>query len=517
MNPPSSFLRPRHARGGRPRILICTPEVTELPRGMGNAANLICAKGGGLGDISAGLVRHLYAQRSFELHVAMPKYDDRIRDLGRIGARELDLLVPVMHGKGIHLVSDSAFAHSAEVYAESEGHPRVQRAEAFQRQVINQLLDEIQPDVVHCNDWMTGLIPAAARERGIRSVFTVHNVFTELETPYDIDRSGIDVARFQSHLYMERFPEPGTDNWRGNRVDFLASGILAADAVNTVSETFLAELVDGEFPEIVPTGVRHALRLKHAEGNAHGILNAPRDAVAPSVSPYVLPYSRRDFASRKPVNREAFQREMGLDVDPHAPLFFWPHRLFEQKGPQLVLAIAPRMIEVMGVQIASVANGDPDLVRDFEDLERRYPGRVAHTRFREDLGERGKAGADFILMPSQYEPCGLPQMEGMRFGTLPVVRLTGGLRDTVDELDAHASTGNGFSFVPHTAEALLDAVSRAVAFHQLPLQVRRRTIRRVMGEGRNRFSLARTAERYIELYEGLLEDRSRSAVMTAVS
>lgn len=507
MKPPSTFARTR-PRGGkrRPRILLCTPEVTELPRGMGNAANRISAKGGGLGDISAGLIRHLYSDRRFELHVALPRYDARIRDLAKITNRELDLLVPLMHGKGIHLVSDSAFSHSPEVYAESDAHPRTARALAFQRHVINQLLDELQPDIVHCNDWMTGLIPAAARDKGIRSVFTLHNVFTERETPDSIDRSGIDVARFQEHLYFERFPDPGADNWTDNRVDFTASAIHASDAVNTVSHTFLDEIVRGDFEGIVPDSVRLAIRARHADGAALGILNAPRDAVAPRLSRYARHFGVRDVARIKPLNKADFREQMGLHQEPSAPLFFWPSRLFAQKGPELLLKVLPELVTGSGIQLAIVAVGDRDVEEAFQVMEQRFPGKVALRPFREDLSELGKAGSDFILMPSRYEPCGLPQMEGMRFGTPPVARLTGGLRDTVDELDTGAETGNGFGFEDHTPAALRAAMERAVAFHRLPDRLRRRNLRRIMREGHERFSLARTAERYIDLYEELLGD-----------
>ena len=507
MKSPSTFLRGRPRAGKRrPRILLCTPEVTELPAGMGNAANHVIAKGGGLGDISAGLIRHLYTDRRFELHVALPRYDTRIRDLAKITNRELDLLVPLMHGKGIHLVNDSAFSHSQEVYAESEAHPRTSRALAYQRHVINQLLDELQPDIVHCNDWMTALIPAAARDKGIRSVFTLHNVFTEMESPDAIDRAGIDVSRFMEHLYFERFPEPETDNWTDNRVDFTASAIHAADAINTVSVTFLDEVVRGEFPGIVPPSVRSSIRAKHAEGAALGILNAPRDSVAPRMSRFARNFGLRDVARIKPLNKADFQERMGLHQDPVAPLFFWPSRLYAQKGPELLLAELPALVADSGIQLAVVAVGDPDVERAFQRMGERFPGRVAYRSFREDVSELGKAGSDFILMPSRYEPCGLPQMEGMRFATLPVARLTGGLRDTVEEVDADAGVGNGFAFEEHRSSALRAAMERAVAFHRLPERTRRANLKRIMREGHERFSLARTAEQYIDLYERLLGD-----------
>src|SRR3954462_2327261 len=124
-------------RRGKPRILICTPEITELPEGMGNAAHYIRAKGGGLGDISASLIHYLHSDSRFELHVVLPKYDSKIQDLAAISERELDLLGPLLHRRGVHLVVDSAFSHLPDVYADADGHPRIRRAEALQRYIIN--------------------------------------------------------------------------------------------------------------------------------------------------------------------------------------------------------------------------------------------------------------------------------------------------------------------------------------------------------------------------------------------
>ncbi len=307
---------------------------------MGNAANHVRAKGGGLGDISAGLIRNLYEDERFELHVALPKYASKFADLSEIGDRELDELTPILHKQGIHLVTDSAFSRLDDLYDESLEHPRIRRAQAFSRHIINHMLDTVRPDVVHCNDWMTGLVPAAARERGIKSLFTLHNVFTEKDSCLHVEQSGIDVRRFMHSLYFERFPEDNAANWTSNRIDFLASGIHASDVVNTVSSTFLLEIVDERFNDIVPESVRHAVSEKFQSGKACGILNAPNDTVDPRLSQHITPYYLDDFPEKKAENKIAFQKHMGLDVDATAPLFFWPHRLYPQKGPELVLAIA---------------------------------------------------------------------------------------------------------------------------------------------------------------------------------
>lgn len=471
---------------------------------MGNAANFIRAKGGGLGDISAGLIRHLFDDGRFQLHVVLPKYDHKFRDLAHFGARDLDLLVPLLSRKGVHLVSDSAFSYLEGVYDEDSAHPRVRRAQAFQRHIINQLLDELQPDIVHANDWMTGLIPAAARAKGIKSLFTLHNVFTEKETPRNLDRGGIDVRRYVGLFYFERYPHDSLDTWENNRIDFLASGLMAADAVNTVSETFLQEIVEGSFGDLIPDSVREVVRAKFTQGRAYGIINAPNDTVDPRFARHATPYDENDVMEKKRINKATLQERMGLRIEPAAPLFFWPSRLYGQKGPELLAAVAPRLMTNAGIQVAVVANGDAQLERSFRLLAVRSAGRFAIRPFSEELGELAKAGADFVLMPSRYEPCGLPQMEGPRYGTLPVVRLTGGLRDTVQELDLERGIGNGFAFEPYTASAFEQAIRRAVEFTKLSDERRHAVLRRVMLESLDHFNLNRTAKAYTEVYESLL-------------
>jgi len=501
-------LNTRRRRRSRPCVLLCTPEITELPEGLGNAAQYIRVKGGGLGDISAGLIQYLHQDARFDLHVVLPRYDAKIRDLARITYREIDLLGRLLGRQGVHLVMDSAFTALTEVYGESEIHPSIRRAEAFQRTIINDLFVRLEPDIVHCNDWMTGLIPAAARAHGIKSLFTLHNVFTEMETPRDIDRSGIDVRRFREFLYYQSWPDDSLANWNFNKVDFTATGIHAADIVNTVSPAFLEEIVAGEFPDIIPMSVRHAVREKHAEQRALGILNAPGDAIDPRICPYITPYDIEDVMPQKRVNKERFQQDIGLRVETERPLFFWPSRLYAQKGPELLAAIASDCVQRHGAQIALVASGDRIFETTFRKLAAASNGQIAYHAFREELNLLGHAGSDFILMPSRYEPCGLPQMIGPRFGSLPVVRATGGLKDTVSPLDETYSSGNGFVFVPHTSAALAGAVADAVRFYREPEETRARTLQRVMSESIERHTLAATAKEYIKVYERLLEEGS---------
>jgi len=497
---------PARRRRPRPVILLCTPEITELPEGLGNAAQYIRAKGGGLGDISAGLVQHLHEDHRFDLHVVMPRYDAKIRDLARITYREIDLLGRLLGRQGVHLVIDSAFSALTDVYGESDAHPRIRRAEAFQRYIINELFPRLEPDLVHCNDWMTGLVPAAAQAAGIKSLFTLHNVFTEFETPREIDRSGIDVRRFREFLYFRSFPDDSVENWNFNKVDFTATGIHAADVVNTVSPTFLQEIIAGEFGDIIPPSVRAAVREKHAAQRALGILNAPGDSMDPRICPHIVPYDIEDVIEKKRENKARLQSAMGLREDSGAPLMFWPSRLYAQKGPELLLAVAADCVRRHGAQIAVVASGDRALETAFRKCASASGGMIAYHGFREELSLLGHAASDFVVMPSRYEPCGLPQMIAPRFGSLPIVRTTGGLKDTISPLESGYGAGNGFHFDRHTPDAFAGAIGAAMRFYGEPEEIRRPILQRIMRESLQGFTLANTARRYIEVYERMLEE-----------
>ncbi|MCF7911081.1 MAG: glycogen/starch synthase [Candidatus Cloacimonetes bacterium] len=492
----------------KPRILICTPEITELPEGMGNAANLIAAKGGGLGDISASLVKYFSDADKYDIHVVIPKYDSCIKHLADITNRQIDRLTLVLRGKGIHLVNDSAFAHLHNPYEDNKVHSRVRRALAFQRYIVNDLIDWIQPDVIHCNDWMTALIPSAARAKGVKTLFTLHNFFTELQTPKQIELSGLKPYDFGEYLYFEKFPENLRNRWEenfdSNHVDFTASAIFACDHFNTVSPTFLEELVAGKFSSLVPDSIFRTIRDKYSQGTATGIINAPNMHINPRLMSHIVNYSRSNVIKGKAVNKENFQRKMGLPIEPDTPLFFWPNRLFFQKAPDLLLDNIAYFFSRYNIQIAIVANGDAELEHQAIKLSGKYQ-QFAYKPFDESLSSLGKAAADFILMPSRYEPCGLPQMEAPKFGTLPVVHATGGLADTIRQLDVSQNTGNGFLFKLNDKIGLEYGIVEALKFYQLPLADRESQIQRIMTESERDFNLEATAISYMEIYDRLIE------------
>ncbi|MBP7949919.1 MAG: glycogen/starch synthase [Verrucomicrobiales bacterium] len=490
----------------KPRLLVVTPEITYLPSGMGNMAQRMHAKAGGLADVSASLVSALL-DLGADVHVALPNYRQMFNtDIFAVHSKELSRIRSKLPDERIHLAEDCVFYYRDQVY--SAAHGENQRiALAFQREVINRIIHTVKPNLIHCNDWMTGLVPAAARSLGIPCLFTVHNIHTEKLSLGEIEHSGLDAGPFAHHFYFEQAPHGGWNDW-SNRVDLMATGIFAAHYINTVSPSFLDEVADGHHSN-VPQAVRSELRNKRDAGCGVGILNAPDPSYTPSTDPALpLPYTAENFREGKRAARRAFCERTGLAHAENAPLFFWPSRLDPvQKGPQLLAAILYQIISDywdQNLQVAVVANGDYQ--RHFRNIvhHHEFLNRVVVCDFEESLSRLGYAAADYMLMPSSFEPCGLPQMISPIYGTLPVVHKTGGLKDTVDPLNVADGTGNGFLFDYFDTGGLRWAIDRTMEFHRLPADVRDAQITRIMRESVQRFNHETTASRYFEIYEAML-------------
>lgn len=491
-----------------PRILIVTPEVTYLPNRMGSLAGYLTAKAGGLADVSAALVNALFDQGA-DVHIAMPDY--RAIFSGQMApflSKELQSIQNKMPGERIHLAEDRAFFYKNRVYSDY-WMENIKMALAFQREVINNIVPRVQPDLIHCNDWMTGLIPAMSRRMGIPCLFTIHNIHTMKTYLWQIEDRGIDAAYFWQHLYYDRMAVEYEESRDANPVDFLTSGIFAAHFVNTVSHTFLMEVVEGRHG-FVEKSVQQELANKWHAGCAAGILNAPDPAFNPLYDKYLTAtYGPDDHDAGKKRNKLALQKLLGLIEDENAPVFFWPSRLDSiQKGSQLLADILYSVISRYwgnNLQVVFVANGEYQ--QHFKDIAL-YHGiqdRIAVCDFSEDLEHLAYGASNFILMPSLFEPCGLPQMIAPIYGALPVVHDTGGIHDTIQHLDASRHTGNGFLFQYHDAAGLSWAIDQAMAFYGLSEKNRQFEIRRIMKESVSRFNHSVTAGQYIDLYEKMLQ------------
>ncbi len=475
---------------------------------MGNMANYSTAKAGGLADVSAALISALYEQGA-DVHVAMPDYRRmfNVQALPVLG-RRLETIQSKMPDDRIHLAEDRAFFYLSHVYS-GYGWENVKIALSFQREVINNIVPRVRPDLIHCNDWMTGLIPAMARRMNIPALFTIHNIHTMRVLLSDIEDRGIDAAYFWHHLYYQHMGTEYEETRSTNPVDLLVSGVFAAHFVNTVSPTFLREIVEGRH-DIVEWPLRQELGNKWYAQCAFGILNAPDPSFDPSTdTDLVQTYGPNDHVSGKRKNKQALQKALGLIRDDNAPLFFWPSRLDTiQKGCQLLADILYRVISKywkQNLQIVFVANGE--FKKHFSNIAalHRFKDRVAVCSFNEQLSRQAYAASDFILMPSRFEPCGLPQMIAPKYGSLPVAHDTGGIHDTVTHMDVENDRGNGFLFNVFDANGLSWAIDEAVKFHMLPANIKRNHIKRIMIESKETYNHDNCARQYIELYEKMVD------------
>jgi starch synthase len=468
---------------------LVTPELGSSAFLSRNGHTPPCIKAGGLADACA-LMLDAFSDAGADVHIALPHFR-------RVSS-------PKSRWRQVHFCHDREFFYRRSVY-DGCADSNLRAALAFQRDVTHYVLPHVRPDLVHCHDWMTGLIPAAARAMGIPSVFTVHNLHDQSTTLAHAEDRGIDAPKFWDRLYFHHYPSSYEADRGCNPFSLLASGIQAADRMCTVSESFLYELADGKHGASWP--VVDAVRAKLSVGHARGILNALCPTVSPSRDAHLLErYQADNHVEGKRANKRALQRELGLEEDPDAPLLFWPSRLDPaQKGCGLLSDILYKLLSDyagFGLQIAFVADGPFEVyfkgIVNMHGLGRR----VAVVNFDERLSRMGYAGSDFTLMPSAYEPCGLSQMMALRYGSLPVVHATGGLKDTVKLL--RGDTGNGFPFEVHDSQGLRWAIDQAIQFYLRRDDERETQVARIMREAEAAFQPQELVDAHRDLYSSIL-------------
>ncbi len=344
------------------------------------------------------------------------------------------------------------------------------------------------PDIVHAHDWHAGLTPAylAARGYPTKSVFTVHNIAYQ----------GQFLARHMNEIVLpwSFFQMHGLEF--NGQISFLKAGLYFANHITTVSPTYAREVTEPQFAY----GMEGLLRQRHHERRLSGILNGVDENIwNPTGDQLLSAHYDHDSLEGKAVNKRQLQLSMGLNVDSKAPLFAVVSRLTSQKGLDLVLDVLPELL-ALGGQLALLGTGDPELQTRFLAVASQYPDRVSvRIGYDETLSHQMMGGADVILVPSRFEPCGLTQLYGLRYGTLPLVRRTGGLADTVTDCsleDLASGLATGFVFPDSDSGSLLSAIRRAFALWSRP-ELWRYVQRQAMGMD---FSWQIAAKSYSELY-----------------
>ena len=482
------------------RILYASSEVAPF------------AKTGGLADVAGALPKALKAL-GHDIRVILPKY--RMVDAAAHGLRRTGVAFPIPVAGRVETATvweatvgavptyliqhDGYFDRDGLYQVAGEDHPDNAARFAFFSRAVLGLGRGVgfQPDIYHCNDWQTGLVPTYLRTtfqgtpdfRAAGTLFTVHNLgYHGLFGP---------AALLAANLGREIFNPFGVEFY--GKVNYLKAGLVFCDLINTVSRKYSQEIQTEEFGH----GLDGLLRGRAKD--VHGILNGiDYDEWHPAHDPLIAArFSKKDLAGKAACKAD-LQRLVGLPERPDVPLLAIISRLAVQKGLDLVAETLDEIL-ALDAQFVLLGNGEPELHEAFEAAKARHPSRIGLTLgFDVALSHKIEAGADIFLMPSRYEPCGLNQMYSLAYGTIPVVRATGGLDDTIEPFDPETGTGNGFKFVKPTAEALLATTQRAIALYRQPDRWRGLVANAMACD----FSWTRSAKEYEALYQEIARRRS---------
>ncbi|CAA7623166.1 glycogen synthase GlgA [Magnetospirillum sp. UT-4] len=483
------------------RVLFASSEVFPL------------VKTGGLADVSGALPAAL-AESGIDVRVLMPGYPEAMerteakRHVGSFGdplavGGEAKLVSGKLPGSGVPvwlLDCPALYDRPGGPYQATAGHDHPDNHLRFgllswaaAQLAVDGSPVKWRPQLLHGNDWQTGLAPAylhawSPAERPA-TVFTIHNIAYQGQFPPDaVPRLGLPAAMYQMD---------GLEYY--DHLSFLKAGLFYSDRLTTVSPRYAREI------QSAPHGCGIEGLLTERAADLVGIVNGADYSVwdPAADSHLVRPYRAADVAEGKAANKAALQAELGLAKDPDAPLMVVVSRLNDLKGMDMVLAVLPVLLRE-GAQLAVVGTGDRVMEDAFRSAAATHPDRIsASIAYSETLAHRLMAGGDMLLMPSRFEPCGLTQFYAFRYGTVPVAHATGGLADTVVDASYDSlmtGTATGFSFEHANAGAFQWALERALGVYRNREQWRRIQATCLA----QNFSWERSAARYVELYRSLV-------------
>jgi starch synthase len=483
-------------------------------------------KTGGLGDVCGSLPRELY-KLGHRPVVILPAFrqcyqtDLPLDPTGisfeipigqkRVGCQILESHLPDS-AVPVYFIENLDYYDRPQLYGENgeDYRDNCERFVFYCRAVLEAIVQlDLETELIHCNDWCSGLIPAYLKTMlheqppydQIATLYTIHNLaYQGSFWHWDMVLTGIDWKYF---------------NWKqmefyGN-LNFMKTGIAFADSISTVSPTYAKEILHP------PLGCGMDGALQSRRNDLYGIINgADYDEWNPAIDEYLGPhtYDAESFIGGKSSCKRALQQEMGLPIEHHLPLLAVVSRLADQKGLDLIVRVMQQWAVERNVQWVVLGTGEPRYHQLLSKLAAEHPDKIAvRLQFSNELAHRIEAGADIFVMPSQYEPCGLNQLYSLKYGTVPVVRATGGLADTVIDATPEtmaAGTATGFSFSDYTASALDGALGRACEMYSHDPQA----WHELMATGMHQdWSWRSSARKYSELYELTLA-KARQGVLS---
>ncbi|MCX5715651.1 MAG: glycogen synthase GlgA [Candidatus Omnitrophica bacterium] len=448
------------------------------------------AKTGGLADVSGSLPLGLEKYGS-EVKVFMPKYKT---------VKVVKNQTVIGKGIDVFFIENEKYFNRENLYGDRSGdYPdNLERFAYFSKAVLETLKKTgFKPDIVHCNDWQSALIPVY-----LKTIYKDNPFFANTKTVLTIHN-----LAYQGLFDKSLFPQTGLD-WElfsidgfefYGKVNVLKAGIEFTDFINTVSPTYAGEIQTKEFGY----GLEGVLQ-KRSDA-LFGILNGiDYDVWNPATDKNIAKNYDASSSDQKYLNKEDLQRSSGLTVDKNVPLIGIISRLADQKGLDLIADIIEKILKLK-VQFILLGAGDDRYHVLFDGIAKKYPKITSiNLKFDAVLAQKIYAGCDMFLMPSRFEPCGLGQMICLRYGTVPIVRTTGGLKDTISEYNESTKQGNGFTFLDYSSAKLFDTIKRALSLYKKKaawLEL----VKRAMGYD---FSLEHSAKEYLALYAKLASKKS---------
>jgi starch synthase len=477
-------------------------------------------KTGGLADVSSALPQML-AETGHEVRIVVPKYgavDERkfkiheivrLKDLTiKIGDKNVVFSLkscflpgPKVRVQIYFLENHEYFGSRNSLYTDPKtGKDYTDNDERFflLNRSVFELISKLGwlPDIIHCNDWQTGLIPAYLKTTykndplfvRFKTLLTVHNLAYQGEFP--------KTTVLKASLPEEINSPKGA--WINDKFNFLKAGLVYADVINTVSETYAKEIITDNQ---LSAGLK--LVLAKRKNDLFGILNGIDTRVWHPEKDKHIPrkYSIKNIEA-KVENKEALASKFGFKFNPNIPIVGIISRLYDEKGMDLISEAFPDIMK-LNLQLVLLGTGDKKYQNFFEKMSHKHKNKFAsYLGFNDELAHLIEAGADIFLMPSRYEPCGLNQMYSLTYGTVPVVRETGGLADTVIPFNEKTGEGNGFLFKKYDSESMLKELRKALKFFE-----DKKTWAKIIRNGMKAdFSWNASAKKYVDLYKTILNN-----------
>lgn len=464
-------------------------------------------KTGGLADVVGSLPK-CFDKKEYDVRVIIPKYmciDQKWKDqMQYVNHFYMDLCwrrqyVGIMEmeyeGVKFYFIDNEYYFAGHKPYGDIRYD--LEKFAFFSRAVLSALpIIDFRPDIIHCHDWQTGLIPVYLKDsfsygnfyNGIKSIMTIHNL--KFQGVWDVDTIK-DIAGLSDYYFTS---DKLKDYDNGN---YLKGGIVYADMVTTVSDTYAEEIKTPFYGE----GLDGLMR---ARSNClRGIVNGiDYDEYNPATDQYVPHhYSKDNFRKEKVKNKTALQKELGLEVNPKKMMIGLVSRLTDQKGLDLIACVMDELCQD-AVQFVILGTGEERYENMFRHFDWKYGKDVsANIYYSEELSHKIYAACDAFIMPSLFEPCGLSQLMSLRYGTLPIVRETGGLKDTVVPYNEYENTGTGFSFSNYNAHEMMGTVRYAEHVFYDKKRDWNKMVDRAMNTD---FSWTASARKYEQLYKELL-------------